>query len=270
MKIYQPMMGVGAASKDNSYRVIDDAGIEIGLGGLTYRLLKKVYEERPLLIDMVMNAHPIARDMLLGALLARAESIKEEMKDVPARITTSCALDDHERHDFFLQMGFDDYNGLELFALKVPDLTDNRHNYPPIGTSIVDVDLKTRKRREEFLLRMESLGADQHADEWLTGKMRGVVFIAKAVYYGSDFAGGIIVVGDEREANLDFVGVETRWRGKGVASSLIDEALLQLGRQGVPYLVARAERRNNRAMKVFRKCGFDWIRTEELLLGKDI
>ena len=64
MKIYQPMMGVGAASKDNSYRVIDDAGIEIGLGGLTYRLLKKVYEERPLLIDMVMNAHPIARDML--------------------------------------------------------------------------------------------------------------------------------------------------------------------------------------------------------------
>ena len=55
-----------------------------------------------------------------------------------------------------------------------------------------------------------------------------------------------------------------------MASALVDEALVQLSKQQVPHIVARAVRRNASAMKFFKRSGFDWVRTEEYLLGRDM
>ena len=53
-------------------------------------------------------------------------------------------------------------------------------------------------------------------------------------------------------------------------NALVDEALVQLSKQQVPHIVARAVRRNASAMKFFKRSGFDWVRTEEYLLGRDM
>ena len=42
MRIYHPARGVGGALRENSFVVIDDAGVEIGQGGLRTRMLKKM------------------------------------------------------------------------------------------------------------------------------------------------------------------------------------------------------------------------------------
>lgn len=271
MRIYQPVRGVGGALRENSFVVIDDAGVEIGQGGLEYRVLKKMMADRPLDIEMTMSAHPMASDTLFGALFARAERIRDEQGGLPARLYTRCAIDDAERHEYFTRMGFDDYDGEELFVLNVPqDMSPRRRNYSPVGTKSIDVDLRTRTRREEFLLSLKSFGCVEHANEWLEERMKGPVFIAKAMYYGSDFVGQMLVTGTQNEATLEMVCVEQKWRGRGVASAMVDEALMQLSRQQVPYLTARAARRNASAMKFFKRSGFDWVRTEEYLLGRDI
>ena len=64
--------------------------------------------------------------------------------------------------------------------------------------------------------------------------------------------------------------VEPKWRGRGVASAMIDEALMQLSSQHVSYLCARSMRRNKSAMQMMRRSGFEWVRTEEYLLGRDL
>ena len=60
MRIYQPVRGVGGALRENSFVMIDDAGVEIGQGGLEYRVIKKMMPDRPLDIEMTMSAHPVA------------------------------------------------------------------------------------------------------------------------------------------------------------------------------------------------------------------
>ena len=60
MRIYQPVRGVGGALRENSFVIIDDAGVEIGQGGLEYRVIKKMMPDRPLDIEMTMSAHPVA------------------------------------------------------------------------------------------------------------------------------------------------------------------------------------------------------------------
>ena len=271
MRIYHPVRGVGGALRENSFAIIDDAGIEIGRGGLEYRILKKMLPERPLDIELSMNAHPIASDTLFGALCARAESIKSEQGELPARLYTRCAIDDSEKHEYFTRMGFDDYDGDELFVLPVPqDMNMRRRNYVPLGTKSIDVDLRTRARREEFLMSLKDFGYVEHASEWLEARMKEPVFIAKAVYQGSDFVGQMLVTGNQSEALLEMVCVEQKWRGRGVACALIDEALAQLSGQRVAYLCARSMRRNTSAIQMFRRAGFDWVRTEGYLLGRDL
>ena len=250
MRIYQPVRGVGGALRENSFVIIDDAGVEIGQGGLEYRVIKKMMPDRPLDIEMTMSAHPVASDTLFGALSARAERIKDEEGGLPARLYTRCAIDDAERHEYFTRMGFDDFDG--------------------VGTKSIDVNLRTRTRREEFLLGLKEFGCVEHASEWLEERMRGPVFMAKAMYFGSDYVGSMLVTGTQAEAVLEMICVEQKWRGRGVASALVDEALVQLSKQQVPHIVARAVRRNASAMKFFKRSGFDWVRTEEYLLGRDM
>ncbi len=271
MRIYHPVRGVGGARKENSFIIIDDAGVEIGQGGLEYRVVKKMMPERPLEIEMTMNAHPMAADTLYGALSARAESIKAETGGLPARLFTRCAIDDHEKREYFLRMGFDDVDGDELFALTVPqDMKQRRRHYCPTGTKSIDADLRTKARREQFLATLTEFGCDEHASEWLEARMKDPVFMARAVYCGSDFVGQMLVTGTQNEAYLQFVCTETKWRGRGVACALIDEALAALSTQQVPYLVALCPRRNANAVRMFQAAGFDWIRTECYLLGKDL
>ena len=271
MRIYHPVRGVGGALRENSFAIIDDAGVAIGQGGLEFRMLSKMYPDRPLEIEMNLDAHPVASDTLFGALCARAESIREEQGGAAGRLYTRCAIDDNERHEYFTRMGFDDYDGDELFVLRVPqDMASRRRNYSPVGTKAIDADLRTRARREEFLISLKEYGYVEHASEWLEERMKDPVFIAKTIYYGSDFVGAMLVTGTQNEAVLEMIGVEKKWRGKGVASSLIDEALALLSAQHVPYMRANAVRRNKSAMQMLRRCGFEWIRTDCYLLGRDL
>ena len=168
-------------------------------------------------------------------------------------------------------MGFDDFDGDELFVLPVPqDMSTRRRNYSPLGTKGLDVDLRTRTRREEFLLSLKEFGYVEHASEWLEERMKDPVFIARAMYNGSDFVGQMLVTGTQNEATLEMVCVEPKWRGRGVASAMIDEALMQLSSQHVAYLCARSVRRNKSAIQMFKRSGFDWVRTECYLLGRDL
>ena len=50
----------------------------------------------------------------------------------------------------------------------------------------------------------------------------------------------------------------------------VNPKLMQLAQQQVPHVTARAVRRNASAMKFFKRSGFQWVRTEEYLLGRDM
>ena len=80
-------------------------------------------------------------------------------------------------------MGFDDFDGVELFVLNVPrDLSLRRRNYSPVGTKSIDVDLRTRTRREEFLLGLKEFGCVEHASEWLEEHMREAGLHGEAIF----------------------------------------------------------------------------------------
>ena len=53
-------------------------------------------------------------------------------------------------------------------------------------------------------------------------------------------------------------------------TALAQEAMDVLDKRGVPYLVARAPRRNEKAMRMLRRAGFEWARTDCYRLGREL
>ena len=98
--------------------------------------------------------------------------------------------------------------------------------------------------------------------------MRGPVFMAKAMYFGSDYVGSMLVTGTQAEAVLEMICVEQKWRGRGVASALVDEALGMLTYFADPYSSWQRgsnENRNGRIRRYLPKgTGFEDLAQEDL------
>lgn len=270
MNIYHPVRGIDGAISENSFAITDNMGVEIGEGALLVRVLKKMYPERPLEIEMTMRAHPVARDTLFGALSARAEQIKSERGGMDGRLFIRCALDDADCHEYFLRMGYDDTDGDELFYIQTVSPKNRRRDYFPTGTQSIETELHNNIRREEFLASLKSFGGEEHAAQWLQARMQEPGFVARSVYHGEELVGHILVTGNQNEAMIDMVCVEPKWRGYGVGTALAQEAMDVLNMRGVPYLVARAPRRNEKAMRMLKRAGFEWARTDCYRLGRDL
>lgn len=270
MNIYQPVRGIDGAASANSFAITDNMGVEIGEGALLVRMLKKMYPDRPLEIEMTMRAHPVARDTLFGALSARAEQIKSELGGADGRLFIRCALDDVDCREYFLRMGYDDTDGDELFYVPTVSPKSRRRDYYPTGTQSIETDLRSNIRREEFLAALRSFGGEEHAPQWLQARMQDPGFVARSVYHGEEFVGHILVTGNQNEAVIDMVCVEPKWRGYGVGTALAQEAMDVLNKRGVPYLCAKAPRRNAKAMRMLQRAGFEWAKTDCFRLGRDL
>lgn len=269
MNIYQPVRGVDGAPHENSFAITDNMGVEIGEGALHVRVLKQMYPDQPLQIEMTMRAHPVARDTLFGALYARAEQIRGEM-GVAGRLYIRCALDDADCREYFLRMGFDDADGDELFYISTASPKTRRRDYYPTGTQSIETDLRKNVRREEFLSTLERFGGEEHAADWIQARMQDPGFVARSVYHGDELVGHILVTGSQNEAVLEMVCVEPKWRRRGAGTALAQEAMDVLNGRGVPYLVAKAPRRNEKAMRMLKRAGFEWARTDCFLLGRNL
>lgn len=269
MNIYQPVRGVDGAPNENSFAITDNMGVEIGEGALHVHVQKKMYPDRPLQIEMTMRAHPVAQDTLFGALYARAEQIRGEL-DMDGRLFIRCALEDTECREYFLRMGFDDTDGDELFYVATSSPQNRRRDYYPTGTQSIETDLRTNIRREEFLSDLQSFGGEAHAPQWLQARMQEPGFVARSLYHGDELVGHILVVGNQNEAMIDMVCIEPKWRRRGAGTALAQETMDVLHSRGVPYLVARAPRRNMKAMRMLQRAGFEWARTDCFLLGRDL
>ena len=69
---------------------------------------------------------------------------------------------------------------------------------------------------------------------------------------------------------MEMAYVEPKWRGRGAGTAMLEEAMDVLHARGVPFLCAKAPRRNVKALRMLQRAGFQWVRTDCYLLGRDL
>lgn len=235
MQITHPGTYWNGIAPENVFIVTEDTGVQIGTGYAIYQYLPHLYPDRPVNIFFQTEGMRSARDMLFGALVARARQLRDSAPGEQARIYTCIPPEDLESADFFTHSGMNCSEQEIRLHLAIPEGTVHL----PMGCSTEETPLYLPAQQLAFLERMQRNDVTHIDASYLMELMRTAHFHAAGLFSGGQLAGEIMVAGSGPQAEIMAFYVMPAFRRKGLGTILCRWALWALSQEGVTECGAR-------------------------------
>ncbi|MEG0767950.1 MAG: GNAT family N-acetyltransferase, partial [Clostridia bacterium] len=254
LQIYHPQAAMNGAPPENIFLAIDDAGQRCGCAVVVEYVNHTLLPDRPLNYYISLDGYARARDMLLGAALARALFLRREYPKLRARIYTPCSPRDQERLRYFTEAGFvnDDAELVLRWILQ----EDQAPAKPPVGCMILPTPLHTAAQREALMRRCAPYFATIHTVEWLEKMQRETFFAAFGMLQENELLGEMIVTGYGVEGCVQMIYTVPRYRRRGVARALLEHARAVMIKQALRSMTFSVWQRNHPAAYLCQSTGF--------------
>ncbi len=257
MQVFHPPQSVGGLPPENVFYVADSANITVAEGFLIHTYHPYLFPERPINMFINIRSAGPGRDMLLGALLARAGQYREQTPQLPARVFAQISPQDVNMLSFYKDSGFAMDDRLDTVQLGMP----NARPAAPMGYEMNFVPLKTAGEIQLFIQRMNANRLDAWTPELLRGYMSYPCFTALYMNRGSELVGEIAFTGEGQTAKLLGLYVQPKYRRLGLAKSLIAAGMKLLNEKGIAYVQADVIHRNVPQAALVQSCNAVYIRT---------
>ncbi|MEG1570482.1 MAG: GNAT family N-acetyltransferase [Clostridia bacterium] len=257
MHIFHPPQSVNGLPPENTFYVADSANMTIADGFLIHTYHPYLFPERPINLFLSIRSKGPGRDMLAGALLARAQQLREQTPMLKARVFAQVSPQDTVQMAFYMENGFDANDALDVVLLGVP----NARPAAPMGYDMGFVPLSDPNEVQAFLQRMNAYRLDAWQPAILMRYMNFPHFMALYMSRGSDVVGEIAFTGDGTSAKLIGLYISPNYRKLGIAKSLIAAGMKLLSERGVTHVEADVIRRNEAQRLLANSCGATFIRT---------
>ena len=264
MHLTHPIAPYQGIAPEDCIFVTNDQMIEIGMGSLTQFWQQELYPEVPMHIYMQLESQPAGRNLLLGALLARAEQIKAQQPgQSKARLYTQIAPENWEMANFFTKSGFKADDSEDLYHFPLPIWPA----HPPVTCNYASVALRTPEEVQGFLNRMNASRITPMDADFLGQCMQMEHFTAIGYYRGANPVCEALLTGQGAAVTLVSMYVRGDFRRKGFAKSILGAAADILRPRGVTQVSARVFSRNAAQVGLMRAAGATRVRTLTLLPG---
>ena len=267
MHLTHPIAPYQGIAPEDCFFVTNDQMIEMGMGSVTLFYQPEMYPEAPLHIYMQLDSQPAGRNLLFGALLARAEVIRAQNPNIPARLYTQLPVEAEELLSFYQRSGLvlDDAEDMFGFSPNLP--ADGR---TPMGLQYASVPLEGDAQQDAFLRRLNAMRIAPIQRDQLTLWREQSNFLALGFYRGGQPVTELMTVGNGEQAILVAVYTRSENRRQGLATALMGLAGNVLKERGVEQVFANIFRRNAPQVALMKKLNAQFIRTATLLPGMDI
>lgn len=255
-----PYQGIPA---EDCIFVTNDRMVEMGMGYVTMFCQGEMYPEAPLHIYMQIDAQPAGRNLLLGALLARAEQLRAQQPQLNGRIYAQLPPEDWDMSNFYTKAGFKLDDSEDLYRFQLPEWPART----PVSCNFSPVSLRNQQEAEAFLSRFNAYRIAPIDMDFLSRCVQMEHFMAIGYYRGSHPVCEALFTGQGTEATLVGVYVRSDYRRQGFAKAIIGAACDTLRERGVMQITTRAFSRNAAQMGLMRAAGAKKIRTTALLPG---
>lgn len=263
MHLTHPIAPYEGIAPEDCIFVTNDQMIQIGMGSLTQFWQAEMYPEAPLHIYMQLESQPVGRNLLLGALLARAEQIRALQPQAKARLYTQIAPENWDLANFYTKSGFklDDSEDLYHFPLPIWPA------HPPVTCTFASVGLRTPEEVQGFLNRMNAYRITPIDAEFLGQCMQMEHFTAIGYYRGANAVAEVLLTGQGSTVTLVSMYVRSDYRRQGFAKSILGAAADLLRPRGVTQVSTRIFSRNAPQVGLLRAAGGTKVRTLSILPG---
>lgn len=257
MQVFHPPQSVGGLPPENVFYVADSANVTVAEGFLIHTYHPYLFPERPINMFINIRTNGPGRDMLLGALLARGNQLREQTPQMRARLFAQVSPQDANMISFYKESGFSVDDKLETVQIGMP----NARPAAPMGYEMGFVPLKTVNDAQLFVQRMNASRLDAWTTALLQSYMSYPCFTALYMNRGSELVGEIAFTGEGQAAKLLGLYVAPKYRRLGLAKSLIAAGMKLLGEKGVTYVQADVIQRSIPQVALAQSCGAVGVRT---------
>ena len=149
--------------------------------------------------------------------------------------------------------GFRDSDGLVCVrrALAAGEPTP-----PPLGSVVVTDDLEDPIEQGYFLERVNLLYNEEYGSEWLAEFMQHDCLRRILIVSPMGMQGEIVTWEEDGAGVISWLQVAKKWRGKGIARCLIEQACAQFADRKLRFAQAEVQARIPNLLHVLEHCGF--------------
>ena len=257
MRVFHPPQTTNGIPPENFFVIADSANQTVAEGFLIHTYHPYLFAERPINMYLNIQSRGPGRDMMLGALLARAHQLRSQTAQMKARVFTYVSAQDAPMLSYYLDCGFLADDALDVVEIHMPNARPNA----PMGYDIGHVPLTKLEEQQMLLFRMNTYRMDVLQPELLMRYMAMPHFMALYISRGREIVGEILFTGEGGAAKLVGLYVMPNYRRLGLAKSLIAAGMTYLTDQGVTHFEADVIRRNVAQCMLGQSCGATFIRT---------
>ena len=257
MFVFHPQQPVNGVSPENCFYVADSTGQVLAEGLLFPNQYPLLFPDRPLNFFLSIRSHGVGDDMLLGALLARAQLIRDLNPGVRCRVFAQVDPQDMAQLALYMENGFDNTDALDVVQVGMPAARPNA----PMGYDMGPVPFSSPAEKMAFLSRMNQYRMDAWTPEMLDKYMSYPHFFALYISRGTELVGEIAFTGDGQMAKLLGLYIHPNFQHLGLAQILIAAGLKILGEKGVNHVEADVIRRSEKQRKLAAACNCSFLRT---------
>ena len=255
MKLMHPIAPYRGIPPEDCFVAANDQMLQMGTGYVTPFFQQELYPEAPLMIYMHLEAQPVVRSVLLGALIARAEQIRANNPQAKGRLYTQIAPDDWDLANFYTRSGFK--ADLHRHQLVIPGQN-------PPGRSSAQIPQGC------FIMMTDHTFHNTHTPFYaglLTQCMQMEHFLAVGFYRGAHPVSEMLLTGEGQSVTLVSLYVRSDYRRQGFAKAILGAAADILRPRGVTQISARVFSRNAAQIGLMHAAGGKKVRTLSILPG---
>lgn len=198
MHLTHPIAPYQGIAPEDCFFVTNDQMIEMGMGSVTLFYQPEMYPEAPLHIYMQLDSQPAGRNLLFGALLARAEQLRAQAPNLRGRLFTQIAPEDWDLNGFYTKAGFKMDDSEDLYHFGLPGWPARA----PVNCNYASVPLKTPQDVQAFLQRMNAYRITPLDAEFLGRCMGMEHFLAIGYYRGGNAVCEALFTGEGQNVTL--------------------------------------------------------------------
>ena len=266
MRITHPPAPFQGVAPENVFFVANDQQVQLGTGYVMQFYQGEMYPERPLHFFLQIDCQPSGRALLFGALLARAEQLRAQTPDLPARLYAQVKPEDLELMRFYEACGLKNDDGEDLYRFLPPP----GFAQAPMGMTFASVPLEDEASQNGFLNRINAQRIQPITRDYLQIWQQQQHFLALGFYRAGQPICETVIAGTGPSATLLMIYTRSDHRRQGLARQLIEAASSLLQQRGVTVMYTHVFRRSVPQMALMRHLNASFIRTVTALPGLDL
>jgi len=270
------MYTVKDSQRKNFIEAYDENNILVGEAIISPFMESDLYDKQRLNIYIDIDVKDIkdkkiVMDLMFDELLKRGKNIKKENEDLDVKFYHCCFSDNKENIEYYLSKeGFKHDEGMHIIRKEIDE--EEFSILEIDGIEFTDLYFDDEKEIKQLVEEQNKVFKHGYAVEDLKEIKNNTEWFSIAAKHEDSIVGNVVIIVKQDDDGtkygwVDDLFVLNTWRKKGIGESLMSRAFNKLKELNVRESRLEVWSSNKRAMSVYSKLGYKFLKETETSIG---